>query len=199
MLRQDPQVAERLTATVKAIEAHTTAELVLVVAGRSDEYREAPLLAGALAGWATLAFLAWSPVVFGGAWFPVDVALAAVLTAFLVARSPRALRRLTGAARRAAAVDLAARSAFVEEAVAGTRARTGVLVYVSVLEEEVRVLPDEALLGRVPPARWAEVRLAATDLDGFVAGLEAFGKQLAAWLPAEGENPDEIPDAPRFR
>jgi len=199
VLRDDPHVAERLTAVVKAIEAHTTAELVLVVSGRSDGYREAPLLAGAVAGWAALAFLAWSPISFDGAWFPVDVALVGGLVGLAVRRSPSALRRLTRAGRRAAAVDVAARAAFLEESIAGTRARTGVLVYVSVLEEEVRVIPDEALLGRIPPARWAEVRLVASDLDTLVSGLEAFGRQLAAWLPAEGDNPDEIPDAPRFR
>ena len=199
MLKQDSALAERITAIVRDVESSTAAELVVVVAARSDAYREVGPLAGALAGWAALAFVCWSPVDFDAAWFPVDVALVALLAGWIAGRSDRVRRALTLPSRRAARVEESARAAFLEEAVHGTRARTGVLVYVSLLEERVVLLPDEALLGRVPRARWNEVELAAHDLAGFERGLRSLGERLAAWLPPEGDNPDEIPDAPRFR
>ncbi len=200
MLKQDSALAERITAAVKDIEARTSAELVVVVAARSDPYQEAAWAAGAAGGWVALAFLAWSPVSFDGLWFPVDVLMVGGITGWLAGRSRHARQWLTRRSRRDACVQMAARSAFMEEAVHGTRAHTGVLVYVSVLEEQVILLPDEALLGRVPRARWNEVRLDATSEDAFDTSLRALGDRLATWLPpTDGDNPDEIADAPRFR
>lgn len=189
----------RIETTVRAVESGTAAELVVVIAGRSARYAEVPWMAGALAAWVALAFLAWSPLVFNGFWFPVDAAVVGGFVGFFAGRSPRAIRALTGPATRQAAVEAAARASFVEEAVQGTRDRTGVLVYISRLEDRVVVLPDEALLGRVPAARWSEITFDGAHDDAIVAGLTRLGERLAAWLPAEGENPDEIPDAPRMR
>lgn len=200
MLQQDNALAERITATVKDIEARTSAELVVVVAARSDAYAEAAWIGGAALGWLTLAFLVWSPVPFEASWWPLDVGMVGGLGGWFVSRGRHLRRWLTPAARRAARVAEAARSAFVEEAVQGTRAHTGVLVYVSVLEEAVVLLPDEALLGRIPRARWNEVHLDARDADRLERSLRALGDKLATWLPpVEGDNPDEIADAPRFR
>ena len=101
----------------------------------------------------------------------------------------------------------AAHAAFHEEAVHGTRGRTGVLVYVSALEDAVVVLPDGGVEAHVPGAelaaiRWGEGadRAAPGSLEAFLAGLEALGAVLAAHVPPlEGDNPDEIPNAPRVR
>ena len=110
------------------------------------------------------------------------------------------LRRLVPASRRHAQVEVAARSAYLEEAVHGTRRRTGILVYLSDLEREVYLLPDPALEGRIPGSAWTHLDLRPTSLDGFLATLEALGKVLAAHIPPiEGDNPNEIPDAPRVR
>ena len=96
--------------------------------------------------------------------------------------------------------------AFVEERVSATRERTGVLLYVSLLEREVAILPDLGLDGRVPRAEWNEVlhRLAGAgslkDLEErFFEGLEQLEQRLPLHAPAVGENPDEIPNAPRIR
>ncbi len=200
MLEQDSALAERITAAVKDIEARTSAELVVVIAARSDAYPEVGWGAGAVGGWLALAFLAWSPISFDGLWFPLDVAMVGGIVGWLVGRADRTRRWLTAPARRAARVAEAARSAFLEEAVHGTRDHTGVLIYVSALEGLVVLLPDEALLGRVPRARWNEIPLDASSPEGLERTLRALGDRLATWLPpTHGDNPDEIADAPRFR
>jgi putative membrane protein len=87
----------------------------------------------------------------------------------------------------------------------GTRGRTGLLVYLSLLEERVVLVPDLGLEGRVPSAAWSEVRWSATGdssrprtQDDLVRGIEQIGAILRARLPASGTDINELPDAPRI-
>lgn len=193
-------LAARLESTVKEVEAKSAAEVVVVLAARSGETPDLPWKVGAAAGWFALAFLAWSPWTFHGYWFPVDAALVGGLAGWLGGRAPAVYRALVRPERRKAAVKLAAEAAFVQEAVHATRARTGILFYVSRLEGEVVVLPDQGVYSRVPPAELATLRVDGSSEEATVASLQALGALLARHLPAdEADNPDEIPDAPRVR
>jgi len=206
MLHTDDAFMDSVTAAVARIEETTDAEIVVVAASRSDDYRVVSLLAGGLAAWVGLVFVLFSPLHFSGTWMPLELPLLAALVAWLVDRSPALHRRLVPAARLETAVAQAAAAAFHDEAVHGTRHRTGVLVYVSALEDRVVVLPDGGIEARVPGGAWNALRWGAGpdprapgDLPHFIAGLEAAGRILAEHVPATGDNPNEIPDAPRVR
>jgi putative membrane protein len=71
----------------------------------------------------------------------------------------------------------------VERGVDRTRARTGLLVYVSTLERVAEVVPDRGLAGRVDPAAWersvAEIR--ATVANG--GNGRAVAAQLTGLIP----------------
>ena len=104
-------------------------------------------------------------------------------------------------------VALAAAAAFTEEVVHGTRDRTGLLIYVSGIENHVSVIADGGIEARVPPGEWASLPWCGAaaepgprELDAFLNGLRAIGRSLAVHLPADpDDNPDELPDAPRVR
>jgi putative membrane protein len=206
VLHTDARFVESVSAAVAEIEASTDAELVVVAAGRSERYALVSALVGVGTAWLALLFLLFSPFHFSGVWMPVELPLVGGLAAWLTHRSPGLLRFLVPRKRRQAAVDRAAAAAFHEEAVHGTRNRTGVLIYVSALEDRVVVLPDGGIDARVPRGEWNALRwgektdpLAPGDLDHFLAGLRAAGTVLAKHVPALGDNPNEIPDAPRVR
>lgn len=187
-------------AAVSRAEARSSAEIVVVLAARSDTYREVPWIVGAVAGLVTLGFLAWAPPTFDGAWFPVDVALVGVVAGWLARRSPLLIRLLVPGRVRHARVQAAAEACFVQEAVHGTRARTGVLVYTSALEDEVVTLADQGVLARVPAAEWTSLRFVGAHEAALVTGLGALGELLARHLPAhDTDNPDEIANTPRRR
>ncbi len=199
MVHTDARFAAAIERVVSEIEASTDAEVVVVAAPWSGDYRDLAWgVAGVSAG-LVLAFLIWSPIVFDAWWFPIDVAGVFLVVGGGLVRTPRPLTVLAGAARRNHQVRTAALAAFAEEKVHATAGRTGLLVYVSALEGRVELLPDEGLLGKIPGAQWNALALRASSVDELVAGLQRLGSLLAAHLPATGRNPDEIANAPRVR
>lgn len=190
MFHPDERFATALEAAVSAVEATTRAEIVVVAAPRSGRYDDLAWAVGAVTALGAYLVMFFAPITFDALWIPLDLALVGGLTAWLVARSPALLRGLASAERRRAQVSAAAAAAFTEERVADTPARIGVLLYVSALEGEHRVLLDsgaraaltEADLGGLP-------RRVDTEEEVFVL-LGALGERLAARLPQDGE--DEV-------
>lgn len=191
-----------LAATVAEVEARTQAELVVVVARRSDGYEDVPLRVAIVAGLVMLVAVIFVPWTFPEWSVLLLVAGAGIAAGWVAERRDDVARALTTVARREEEVLLSAAAAFQQEAVAGTRARTGVLVYVSRLERMVAVVPDVGVTPHLPPGELCTLlggRVAKVS-DGEVAPLlRRLGVVLAERLPASGDNPNELPDAPRER
>jgi putative membrane protein len=151
------------TEAVRDVEAVTSAELMVAVRARSGSYLHADLIAGILTGLAALAFLLFSHWSFALVWFVVDPVLAGLLGGFAASRLPKVRRALTRPAARRRQVEAAARALFVEKRVHGTAGRTGMLLYVSVLERDMALVLDVGL----------EALAATESWKGAVAGLEA--------------------------
>lgn len=207
MLHTDARFMETVEAVVGEIEADTDAEVVVVAAPRSGAYPEVAWAVGAGAAWLALVFVLYSPFHFSGQWLPLELPAVALLAGWLGGRSWRLIRLLTRASRRRAAVERAAHAAFHEEVVHGTVRRTGLLVYVSALEDRVVVMADGGIEAHVPGGELHAVRwgdgpdpAAPGDLDHFVAGLRQVGAALAAHVPpVEGGAANQIGNAPRIR
>ncbi len=200
MILTDPTLGAAVSDAVREAEARTSAELVVVISGRSGSYRDLVLSAAMGGGFFALCFLAWSPVVFWGSLFPLWTAVATALSALVASSSPPLLRALAGRTRRERQVREAAAAAFSAEAVYATRGRTGVLVYVSVLECRVELVADQGVNRILSVAELEELRPGCGTVLELVAGLAKLGARLAVALPAEaGGNPDEADDAPRMR
>ncbi len=196
VIHTDARFSSAVAAAVGEVEAGTDAELVVVAAPQSGSYADLAALGGGLAGLGTLAFLCWSPIAFDAMMFPVECGL---VGAFVGAVLRRPAVRFAGEARRRRQVREAAFAAFAEENVHATANRTGVLVYVSAAEGRVELVPDQGLLGRIPGAEWNALQLRAGSVDELVEGLRRLGALLHTKIPSTGDNPDEIPDAPRVR
>jgi putative membrane protein len=193
-----------LTDCVKKIETTTDAELVLVVRARSGSYRHADYLCGALLAFAGLLFLLFSPFDFHQYWVAVEVALLFALGVFLASRSNSIRRLLTKEKFRDEAVRTSAAAMFYEAGIANTNAEMGVLIYLSILERRLELIADRGILKRVNALEWnqtlAELREAGRKAEPeiLLTALEKLGAVLCKCLPATGENPNELPDAPRF-
>ncbi len=134
-------------------------------------------------------------------WMPVDTlaafALGSVASAFL----PAVRRLLTSRSLMRKNVAVAARSAFVELGVSRTSGRSGMLVFVSMFERRVEVVPDigidTAVLG---PAFADAVRALDASLrkgdrfQRFVLALRALGPILGHALPRRADDVNELPD-----
>ncbi|SRR6266542_2221883 len=200
----DDAAREALTNCVKKLETSTDAELVLVVRARSGSYRHADYLFGALLAFAGLLFLLFSPFDFHQYWVALDVALLFLLGTFVGSRSNTIRRLLTSEKVREEAVRTSAAAMFYEAGIANTNAEMGLLIYLSILERRLELIADRGILKGVNALEWNQLLFdlhqtgRKPEPQTLLAGLDNLGALLRNYLPATGENPNELPDMPRF-
>jgi putative membrane protein len=197
----DPQLETSVADLVSLIEQRTDAEIVVVVARRSAEYRDIPWMMATVGSAVLMAFVLFSPLEFHPWLIPLDAGLG--FAAFWWIGTRDAIKSwLVTSSRREKAVRDAAAAEFVREAVHGTPNRSGVLIYCSRLEREVVVIADMGVERAVPQAALAVAsrRIPLDSLRGFCAGVEDLGKLLAEHLP-HGPQSDgfDLPNRPRIR
>ena len=206
--RPTPLDFERLTTAVERAEARTSAEIVIVFRDRSGTYRDAAYLVGAGAALLGLVAIIFNPLtVHDERLLPLELAALFAGGTLVATLWPWLTRPLTTAARRAGQVRTAAAARFVEEGVHRTRARTGLLIYLSALERRIELLPDAGITAAVPPDAWqaitqdfAVVAVAPDTVAALVDCVDRLADRLAKALPADAaDNPDEISNRPRGR
>jgi len=199
----------RIQVAVAAAELGTSGEIVPVFVETSGPYAEAPWKAGVLLGllgvvavWflfpeaplaGDLRLLLAFAVPFGGGFVATSL-------------SPSFHRLLTSAGSMEAQVAVRAEAAFTREQVFATRDRTGILIYVSFLEQRVRVLADSGIHARVKPGTWDGVvaRVVAgmrtgRPGDGIVDAVGLCGSLLREHgFVARPDDTNELPDGLRL-
>jgi putative membrane protein len=186
-------------AAIGAAEARTSGEIVFMIVERSDAYvGPRALCAAALAFAAGLIALA-TPL--RPALSLPAVQASAFALAYAASSRGALLRPLLRREWRRAHVERAAGLAFLEHGIASTRARTGVLIYVSLLERQVAVLPDRGIASRVEPGVWDEVverilhGIRAREAErGLSEAVQLCGDILAVHFPPDADHPNELPD-----
>jgi putative membrane protein len=202
--RFDDAACDNVAQCIKEIEKSTDAELVIVVRARSGSYAHADYLFGFLVSFVVLLFLLFSSVVFHQIWVPIDVVVAFVAGAFISSRSNFLRRLLSTEKYRLRVTRTAAAATFYEAGIANTNTEMGVLIYLSLLERKLELIADRGILRKVPAQEWnlelAELQRIGRSPDpkAFVGVIKEFGNILTCHVPATGENPNELPDLPRF-
>jgi putative membrane protein len=168
----------RIRTAVEKAEANTSGEIVVMVADRSDSYREAEIL-GAVLTAAFCGFLLEIAVQIGFVWFSnsgwgADTTLNAELVLYGVSlwtyipmvlilffplrflfRSREVLKLpFVGRKRIDEAVRERAVRAFFEKGLYRTRDETGILIFLSLLEHKVWILADRGINGKIPHDQW---------------------------------------------
>lgn len=205
-LLRDTELHRRIESAVEAAERETSAEVVVALAAASGSYRDVDYLAGASLAASSLAFQLFAPVDVHPYLSLPYVICSFVIGAAISGRFATVRRLFSTERRRVAQAHLHALVAFQQEGVSATRERNGLLIYVSLLERTVEILPDLAIDGKVPRATWNEMRhriLHAPDersfADALVAEIAGCGALLKGAFPPGAENPNEIPNRPRIR
>ena len=200
----DPAARLHLEGVVVEAERDTDGEIVVVVAHDCDEYGSAGWRFGvSLAALAFAGLLAFAPPLAG--WIYLAAQAAALGIGHALARIDALRRRLLPESLVQIRVAEKARHAFAENGLARTQHRTGILLFIALLERRVVVLADEGIHGKLDPNEsWQQVvDLAIAGLrtgrgEGAMRGLEAAirrcGEILARHVPAQGRNPDELPN-----
>jgi putative membrane protein len=192
---------EQLAQAVAEAERRTSAEVVLAVAEASDDYDVYSHLAAAIAGFLVAGVLA---VLYPD--LPIRIAFmivaaAVLLSAVLFTWAPLRLRIVPGAVQRAAVARLA-RAEFAARVAGQTRAANGVLIFISLAEHGVEILPERGIAAAVPEAKWHEVVDALVTevrsgalVRGIVRATIATADILATVFPPHQNDQNEIGDA----
>jgi putative membrane protein len=194
---------EALKDAVQAVEARSSAELVVTVRPESGSYAAVDLAWALGAGVAALAFVLFSPAEVP-TWALLAEPLAIGLVAWSLSFSTPVLRRLVvSRARRERRVHEAASALFHERRVHQTRGRTGILLHVSLLERTCEVVPDLGVVEAVEAERWdaavASLRrclFAGAGAVDFARAVERLGDVLEPALPRSEDDVNELPDEP---
>ncbi len=208
-----------VTDAVAAAELHTDAEIVTIVARRSDAYHDVGLHWAILAAFLVPAYAAAFPVHYQnlliwllGEWtheLPLRMLflllLGNMLLKFLAVRYLLAIPSLrmffTPGATKSRRVRRRALLLFRTAAEARTARLTGVLLYLSLDEHRAEIVADEAIAAKVEPEAWGEAMAALIDevkqgriAEGMAKAVARAGLILAQHCPRTDDNPNELPD-----
>ena len=201
---------------VAAAEAKTTGEIAVALAPESARYCFWELLAadffGALVLVAMLPFankiqalyhrLYWQnepswilPLFF------IISCLAAVVIAFYIANIPAIDRLVIPPSVRKTCVTNRAFRYFTESGVYDTMEHSGILIFVSYMERQVRIVADSGISKHISQDLWnliadelAENLRKGEASKAFTTAIEKCGQLLAENFPPHEENPNELPD-----
>lgn len=193
---------ERVSAAVAKAEHTTTGEIVPMIVRRSSATGHVILLL-------TLFFLV-SALTLGvdelesldevdSHWVILGMALSSFGVAWLLAKIPVLQRWLTLPGDLQAEVELRAELEFYRKGLHSTHGKTGVLLFVSLMERRAVVLADEAIAKKLPQNSWADICemmihgiKQGRPADGLTSAIQRSGELLAKEFPLKGENPNEL-------
>ena len=219
MARLSPEDHALVTAAVAKAERESDGEVVTIVAARSDAYHDVALhyallamllVPGLLAlvpqgwiDWAAGLALGWNAEFSRGALMLTFFVLLALV--FLIVRlaliSMKLRMALTPGRTKTRRVHRRAIELFRTGCELKTRGRTGVLIYLSLLEHRAEIVADKAVADQVEAEVWGEAMAALVDEvkagrpgHGMAQAVDKVGEVLKRILPPTFDNPNELPD-----
>jgi putative membrane protein len=213
--------AEHLLVTdaVALAEQNSDGEIVTIVADSSDQYRDVAI------AWATLAaFLALSAMTLfpsfyhglidqalGGWQRPITSSEYLAIIAIVVSIKWVAMRLLmnwpalrlflTPRSIRNSRVRARATDLFRVGAESRTRAKTAILIYLSMREHRAEILADTAISAKVAPEKWGDAMIAlicsvraGKSGEGMAEAVRQVGALIAEHFPRSEDDRNELPD-----
>jgi len=214
-LRLDEAAMGRIAQAVQDAEKTTDGEIVVVMAKESSRYSFWELLASVICSVLIFAALLpfadeifglfsrvfWSvPLWYLPAFFGIS-AFALIAILFTVANIPVVDRLVVPRFVRMASVTNRAFQLFAQTGVHDTKNHSGILVYVSILERQVRILADSGINARISQDMW---KLIADDLsagigekkyeEAILGTIQKCGDLLSQHFPNQNKTADELPN-----
>ncbi len=209
----------KVSAAVHGVEQGTSGEIVTIIADHSDRYLDVALWWSITASVLALAAVAGFPDVYArlmgwlsNGWLDdptpgemLEFALAIVVVIFVVTRLllqwiPLRMMVTPGIVKSRRVRRRAVRY-FKVGAERRTSGRTGILIYLSMIEHRAEIVADEAIHSVVPPEKWGE---AMVDMlkevregrlaDGMIAAVRDVGVILTENFPRADDDKNELPD-----
>lgn len=206
---------QEIKTSVEKAEKSTNGEIALALTAESDNYSFWELLASTyLAAFVFIILLPFAAKISGlyerYLWGCPDwllptfygiATLATIVFGFYFANIPAIDRVIVPKSVKNLAVTNRAFRHFAQSGVYNTIEHSGILIFVSYLERQVRIIADSGIAKKIPQDLW---NIIADDLasgikngktkEGFIAAVEKCGELLQENFPAKDKNPNELSD-----
>ncbi len=205
MLLLSDEDAREIGAAITKEEERTSGEIVAVLAAQSGSYRLLPLFLSAFIALLVPLILIYLPLITQGRLFvwSADRIYFLQLVVFLALAftlSQRPLRYwIVPRSLKVKWARAHALEQFAAQEMHTTQGRTGVMIFVSVVEHYAEIIADKGIYEKVPPGAWQDIvsELVTMIEDkqpraGFLAAIEASGALLHEHFPPGTGNEDEL-------
>ena len=189
----------RIEKAVTEAEKKTAGEIVPILVSASGTYAEVELLGMSLG----LVLGTLAAFIFHDPWTYIHSQLlwplGGAALGFLLCTIPAVKGRFIARHRIAEAVQSRSLAAFTAHGLHYTKAHTGILIFVSLLEHRAIVLADRGINEKVSPGTWDEVVQILTGglksgnaCEAFCRAIERCGAILAQHFPRSADDVDEL-------
>jgi putative membrane protein len=186
--------------TINQIQRNSDVELVVVVRDQAAPYKEIPLYWGVLG-----ALLAHVYLVFKAPAFSDFVAYIGPFLAFgvfwIIGKIPMVQRLCLPLAQQQHNVEIMARALFHKGGIRHTHAKTGILIYCSLLEKMTLILPDRGVELAIPSEEWQTIRTQLKNIfrhthpeKALLKALKEIQPVFNCYLPRHTNHINELPD-----
>jgi len=201
MKRFNEDFKSKLYETIEEIENNSLVEIVSIIKAKSGNYRDVSLWVASAFMFLTASWLMFSK-------FEVDVYYIYLITVisfiifYLLTELFKPFKRLFISKKRLSRnVEIYGRAIFQKGGIRFTNERIGVLIYLSLFEKQVFILPDRGALTSVPDEEWQEMNKRFQTIFSQSNVAEAFITELKKCkdifseyiLPIENDI-NELPD-----
>jgi len=214
-LKLDDKAFSEIQDAVKKAESKTTGEIALAMIAESSSYAFWELAFALCMSLLLLASLfpmanqiyAWLGRIFWGqepwylAAFYVIVCAVFVVVLYFLFNVPALDALIIPQQAKKHAVTARALRYFTESGVYCTKEHSGILIFVSYFEKEVRIVADKGISEKISQDLWnliadelAENFSKGNAKEAFENAVNRCGELLAEYFPNHDENPDELPD-----
>ncbi len=191
----------RLYEAVQAIEKESDAEVVTLVYSHSNSYNAISLTVAAIATYLTYSALMFTPALISDFTLYIVPILVFVAVFLCVDKIhfikqffiPKKLKRKS--------VEIYGRALFQKAGIHHTERHTGLLIFVSLLEKCVYLVPDRGIFNALKPEDWAVIQndfdniFANGDVeDNLIKALHKSKEIFAFQLPILPDDINELPD-----
>ena len=192
---------QRIEEATRAVECCTIGEVAVMVVDSSDQYADAEVIGGMFLG-SLAALLLTMAFLNESIWFYMPLSIIFFFPCRMLCGNIPALKRsLTGTGRKESAVRRRALQAFYEKGLYRTKANTGVLFFISLLEHKVWVLADKGINEKIDQQTLNTFALTVSQgikegraCDALCSAIKDSGQILAKHFPLAPGDTNELSD-----
>lgn len=197
----DENFRTNLYDTIELIEDNSLVEIVVIIKAQSGKYRDISVWAGIAFAFLLYTFFMFSNYEFGvyliyvftilGFFFMYGLVSISSLIKFYLLKKKRMLRN----------VEISARAIFQKGGIRFTKEKIGVLIYLSLFEKKVYILPDRGAETALPIDEWNNMKKDFQSIfnkpniaDTLIIKLKKWQFVFSKYIPAIENDINELPN-----